>query len=240
MPAKAARKKSNSKPCAHNCAPVPLQMKRSRRRGFTLIELLVVIAVIAILASLLLPALAGAKGRAHTITCMNNMRQMGLASAMYVEDSEEGRLPGSQHTGDSWVAKLAPYSATNIYRCPKDRHPTRLYTYAVNDFLLPPDGSDPFARDFSRAHSVPAPVETLFISEALESYTGSDHFHFSPAMGGDYSPAGFSQQIGIRRHDQKANYLFVDFHVETRTWASAKKQLHAAGSQFVNPAGHQP
>ncbi len=209
--------------------------KERRRRGFTLIELLVVIAVIAILASLLLPALAGAKGRAHTVTCVNNLRQIGIASAMYVDDHEEGQLPASQHTGKSWVATLAPYAATNIYRCPKDRHPTRLYTYALNDFLIKP--SDPLAQDFSRAQSVPAPVETLFVGEAMDQYFGSDHFHFSPEFGGDYEPAAFSQQVGVRRHDQKANYLFVDFHVETRTWTKAKTELQTTGSQFVNPAG---
>ena len=211
------------------------KIEECRRRGFTLIELLVVIAVIAILASLLLPALAGAKSRAHTVTCVNNLRQMGIASAMYVDDHEEGQLPASQHTGKSWVATLAPYGATNIYRCPKDRHPTRLYTYALNDFLLKP--SDPLAQDFSRAQSVPAPVETMFVGEAMDQYFGSDHFHFSPAYDGAYEPAAFSQQVGVRRHDHKANYLFVDFHVETRTWTKAKTELQTTGSQFVNPAG---
>jgi prepilin-type N-terminal cleavage/methylation domain-containing protein/prepilin-type processing-associated H-X9-DG protein len=211
------------------------RIKERRRRGFTLIELLVVIAVIAILASLLLPALAGAKNRAHTVTCVNNLRQIGIASSMYVDDHEEGQLPASQHTGKSWVATLAPYAATNIYRCPKDRHPTRLYTYALNDFLLKP--SDPLAQDFSRALSVPAPAETMFVGEAMDEYFGSDHFHFSPEFGGSHEPAAFAQQVGVRRHDHKANYLFVDFHVETRPWTKAKSELQATGSQFVNPAG---
>ncbi|MRR39348.1 DUF1559 domain-containing protein, partial [bacterium] len=71
--------------------PVPAG-PRPRLAGFTLLELLVCIAVIAILASLLMPAVARARSRGQSIACLNNLKQLSLATVVYVDDFRD-RLP---------------------------------------------------------------------------------------------------------------------------------------------------
>ena len=67
-----------------------MQIRTGRsKRGFTLLELLVVIAIIVILAGMLLPTLARAKGRARRAQCSNDIRQLGLSVQMYADDNED-------------------------------------------------------------------------------------------------------------------------------------------------------
>jgi prepilin-type N-terminal cleavage/methylation domain-containing protein len=87
--------------------------------GFTLIELLVVIAIIAILAAMLLPSLSRAKETARRISCTTNLKQIGAAAMMYVDDNR-GLLP-LRSSVERWPAKFhSNYRNLQVLRCPSD------------------------------------------------------------------------------------------------------------------------
>ena len=116
----------------------------NRRVGFTLIELLVVIAIIAILAALLLPAVSKAKGKAQSIVCMGNTRQVMLGWLLFTGDNDDAMPPTKiVANGVNWTADpdninaaklvdpnqsvLGTYvKSPGVYKCPADRYQSPL------------------------------------------------------------------------------------------------------------------
>jgi len=107
--------------------------KFQRRRGFTLIELLVVIAIIAILAAILFPVFAQARESARKTQCLSNVRQLGTAYSLYVQDHDETFPPhvtertapgGTPDTAAgrapfTYKTKLEPYVKNGgVFKCP--------------------------------------------------------------------------------------------------------------------------
>lgn len=93
------------------------------RNGFTLIELLVVIAIIAILAAILFPVFAKVREKARAISCLSNMKQLGLAVTQYTQDYDETEPNGWSVYGDEtgWASQVFPYvKSVGAFACPDD------------------------------------------------------------------------------------------------------------------------
>jgi len=106
---------------------------RTRKSGFTLIELLVVIAIIAILAAILFPVFAQAREKARSISCLSNMKQIGLGMAMYIQDYDE-------QTPAAFVAMVSPQTGINPYPFDEQIAP---YIKNISIWACPSDSSPP-------------------------------------------------------------------------------------------------
>ena len=124
----------------HGFVPKGFTPKGFTPRGFTLIELLVVIAIIAILAGILFPVFARARENARRISCISNLRQIGLGLLQYVQDYDEQNTrewygtnsgpsdaPGTGGDRYKWMDAIFPYvKSEQLFNCPSHRLPVTI------------------------------------------------------------------------------------------------------------------
>lgn len=201
---------------------------RRRRAGFTLIELLVVVAIIAVLVSLLLPALSRGKEFARGAACVSNLRQLALAVHLYADESED-RFPavwdasvgnGQNSGSDGWMYFMSFGAPTrfdpsrgslyrfaenaNLFECPDDRARSG-DSYAMNALLSKATATAGFHAGIALSMLRSASSTCLFLEEAAPQTVNADSTNDS------YHDPRNDHVTG--RHRRGANFAFTDGHV---------------------------
>jgi prepilin-type N-terminal cleavage/methylation domain-containing protein/prepilin-type processing-associated H-X9-DG protein len=181
------------------------------RLGFTLIELLVVTAILALLAAILFPVFAQAREKARQTTCLSNMKQLGLAANLYLQDWDEG-FPQTHPTATPWLRPsrrdrltadwfhlLSPYTHTPAVNvCPSDPN---ISARRPNSYI--PNGYFVYG---ARLSDVPRPVQTIYLYESADD---NGDFETKPWLGMEEIEG---EDVAVKRHHGGATYLFCDWH----------------------------
>ena len=224
-----------------------------KKRGFTLIELLVVIAIIAILAAILMPVFAQAREKARLATCQSNLKQLGIAAAMYAQDYDETLCPNSYYTipGDYnsimvWDIMLSPYikagvsgtgtatgfqsfaGGSGFFRCPSDGvarggNPPGAWKPRSYSWNVGPFGDTGVGGGLSLA-TITVPAATIHLAERPVS---NNITNFNSAWNVDTPNTQAAATPPY--HSSGWDYLFVDGHMK---WYRPEQTVRAPGITY--------
>jgi prepilin-type N-terminal cleavage/methylation domain-containing protein/prepilin-type processing-associated H-X9-DG protein len=218
---------------------------RQRKVGFTLIELLVVIAIIGILAAMLLPALNSARERAKTISCVSNLKQIGLAIVLYADDYDDYMPQASTDDGLGWQDRLVPYLRrmgvinnlnqfsfrrnAKVFSCPssklnyihiKDDPDGATYGYRSYGVSVEFMTSTGFSHTLYRMSCVDHPTDKALVFDYNDLRPTTQSGHPNDVNTVCPGPSDLTGRI-IPRHGRNiVNVLWMDSHAESRAYTS--------------------
>jgi len=212
-----------------------------KQKGFTLIELLVVISIIALLMSMLMPALSRVRDQAKAVVCQAQVKQWGVAFNLYTEDNNG--MFHSAKGGQAWLVPLYDYvKEVKLYQCPKatktisegGRQPFAAWemskkihgksmvlnpSYGINQWIV--DSFDPAAEThkFWRTPLVKSAYKVPMIGDCVQPYLAGPSFHDEPPefegdvyFGNGYS-GGEMKRFCVNRHNGSILLGMMDFSV---------------------------